>query len=48
MVANLADLWKANRRLDAKHVMEDVLGRFVDPYPTTDMCTARRLYAELR
>jgi len=29
-------------------VLEDVLSRFVDPYQTTDMCAARRLYEELR
>jgi predicted ATPase/DNA-binding winged helix-turn-helix (wHTH) protein len=45
---SLAKLWMASRRLDAKNVIEDVLGRFVDPYPTTDMFTARRLYEELR
>jgi hypothetical protein len=45
---SLADLWKTNRRRDAKNVIEDVLGRFVDHYQTPDMRTARRLYEELR
>jgi hypothetical protein len=45
---SLAELWKTNSRLDARNVIEDVLGRFVDPYQTTDMYTARRLYDDLR
>ena len=45
---SLARLWKASRRLDARNVIEEVLGRIVDPYQTTDICTARRLYEELR
>jgi predicted ATPase len=46
--ASLAKLWKANRRLDARNVIEDVLSRIVDPYQTTDIYRARGLYEELR
>lgn len=45
---SLAELWKTNRRRDARNVIEDVVSRIVDPYQTTDMRTARRLYEELR
>ena len=45
---SLANLWKTNKRRDARNVIEGVLGRFVDPYQTKDMCTARRLHEELR
>jgi hypothetical protein len=45
---SLAELWKTNRRRDARDVIEDVLGRLIDPYQTTDMCRARRLYEDLR
>jgi predicted ATPase len=45
---SLAGLWKEHRRQDARETIADVLNRFVDPYPTTDMRTARRLLQELR
>jgi predicted ATPase/DNA-binding winged helix-turn-helix (wHTH) protein len=45
---SLAGLRKENRRQDAREVIADVLNRFVDPYPTTDMRTAQRLLQELR
>jgi predicted ATPase/DNA-binding winged helix-turn-helix (wHTH) protein len=45
---SLANLWKTNKRRDARNVIEDVLGRFVDPYQTKDIRTARRLYEEVR
>ena len=45
---SLANVWKPDRRLDARNVIEDVLSRIADPYQTTDIYTARRLYNELR
>jgi predicted ATPase len=45
---SLAGLWKEHRRQDAREAIDDVLNRFVDPYPTTDMRTAQRLLQELR
>jgi hypothetical protein len=45
---SLAELWKTNRRRDARNVIEDVLDRFIDPYQPPDIRTGRRLYEELR